>query len=644
MFVSNQNLIHSLEQLSSLHPFYGITYLACKLNNMPIGEARDFPINAFETELLEKYYKPEKRTTKFFRAFRVSEKNKYWLKADYASSGSQATRTQSFQEAFIHERNSNSWGWNENFIEILSNKLNGKKIPAYSLAFWMLKDIDWEENTDPSLVLETFFKKFNINEEEKTNLFNLDFPDSLIDSELFSNSIYLWHKIANNMSIPSPPDLPVEKGGALVSLTLKNIEPYENFKLDFAKRCNIITGDNGLGKSFLLECAWWALTGSWTTFPIYPRDTGDEKTPQIAYDISSNDGSEESFTADYDWKTFDWKINRENQKTIPGLVLYALVDGAFAIWDPARVTVESRNNNFGLPPSIVFSKQDVWDGLHVSDGPRSRAIFNGLITDWVHWKNTNVEAFNILKRVLKTLSPPNPDAGDLGQLEPGEIVRIPGESRPIPTIKHSYGEVPVVFASAAVKRIIAFAYLIVWTWEEHKASAKMMKEQPESKMVVIADEIESHLHPQWQRLILPALASISGDLTDQLDIQFLITTHSPLVMASAEPFYDDDSDKIFHLDLNLNANEKVKVTLTSPRFEKRGTSDSWLTSSTFEMKQPRSIEAEQALEEAKQVMMEKNPQKKRINELSGKLSNFLAAHDTFWIRWNYFAEKNGIKV
>lgn len=34
-------------------------------------------------------------------------------------------------------------------------------------------------------------------------------------------------------------------------------------EMELGTRLNLITGDNGLGKSFLLDVAWWALTRKW---------------------------------------------------------------------------------------------------------------------------------------------------------------------------------------------------------------------------------------------------------------------------------------------------------------------------------------------------------------------------------------------
>ena len=49
-------------------------------------------------------------------------------------------------------------------------------------------------------------------------------------------------------------------------LKLDNVGPASEMALDFAPRVNLLTGDNGLGKSFLLDVVWWAELdpGGWT--------------------------------------------------------------------------------------------------------------------------------------------------------------------------------------------------------------------------------------------------------------------------------------------------------------------------------------------------------------------------------------------
>jgi predicted ATP-binding protein involved in virulence len=71
-------------------------------------------------------------------------------------------------------------------------------------------------------------------------------------------------------------------------------------------------------------------------------------------------------------------------------------------------------------------------------------------------------------------------------------------------------------------------------------------------MIILIDEIESHLHPQWQRSIIPSLLEVKKHLDNELNIQFLITTHSPLVLASVEPVFEEENDRLFHLDIDNN--------------------------------------------------------------------------------------------
>ncbi len=54
--------------------------------------------------------------------------------------------------------------------------------------------------------------------------------------------------------------------------------------------------------------------------------------------------------------------------------------------------------------------------------------------------------------------------------------------------------------------------------------------------VVLIDEIELHLHPQWQRKIIPSLTQTF------LNCQFILTTHSPQILSHVEP------DQIYSLE------------------------------------------------------------------------------------------------
>ena len=70
----------------------------------------------------------------------------------------------------------------------------------------------------------------------------------------------------------------------LKRLELRNVGPAPELDIEFGKRLNLLTGDNGLGKSFLLDVGWWAMTRRWpaevnpgiaTGMPVLPAGPGE---------------------------------------------------------------------------------------------------------------------------------------------------------------------------------------------------------------------------------------------------------------------------------------------------------------------------------------------------------------------------------
>lgn len=54
------------------------------------------------------------------------------------------------------------------------------------------------------------------------------------------------------------------------------------------------------------------------------------------------------------------------------------------------------------------------------------------------------------------------------------------------------------------------------------------------------------MHPKWQRTILPALIELQKHLAAELEVQFIIAAHSPLIMALSESIFDEAIDKLFY--------------------------------------------------------------------------------------------------
>ena len=642
MFLSINSIQRALENLQSIHPFYGIIFLAAKREGLPVGRSISFPFSTIETQFLNDYYWPDSTSEYFYRVFRVSAKDKKWVhRKKYASSTLQSIRTQTvFSKAFTHEPNSDRWGWRADYITTLQSNLGrnsppykNEKVPVVDLSVWLYRNREWPKDTKREDLIDFFLSDFRIDPEERDAFFDLSVPESLLyDEPLLQKQPVAWNELRE--LIGSPPDSKPEEGAALQFLELRGIGPADTLRYEPAERLNIITGDNGLGKTFILETIWWALTGEWLEYPAMPRKDVSKSRPKIIFAVGR---SQQSFTADYNWDTQTWKyLSKRERSVLPGLVIYARYDGSFAIWDPAKLASIDKEDN-STKRHLFFDRKGIWDGLPASDGyQQGQWLCNGLIRDWVTWQMSGErykEYYNALVSCLRILSPSTED-----RLTPGQPMRISvRDSRDFPTLRMFGSEVPVVLASAGIQRVIAFAYLLVWAWQEHLAHSELTRRRPQRRLVLIVDEIEAHLHPRWQRAIVPALIDVVSQLGTSIAPQLHIATHSPLIMASAETVFDEDRDDLHHLKL-----QGQDVMLEELPFVKRGRADLWLVSEVFGLKQPRSLPAEKAIDDAKRLQLSDNPPPKEIRDVDTRLLKYLAPDDEFWPRWRFFAEKFGV--
>ena len=306
---------------------------------------------------------------------------------------------------------------------------------------------------------------------------------------------------------------------------------------------------------------------------------------------------------------------------MPGIVVYVRVDGGFSVWDPAR---NYWRNDPGRPAAYHFQASEVWDGLDL-DG---RRVCEGLERDWVNWQAGQKPFFRALERVLENLSPPGE------QLKPGPPQRLYlGEGRDRPTLLVGSHTVPVALASAGIRRILALAYFLVWVWNEHREASKLLKRDPDDRFVILIDEPETHLHPRWQRSIIPSLLSAVNALpeTEGSSTQFVLASHSPLVAASLEPMFDDTQDDLIHLAL-----ENGQVEVQQGAWTKQGDVTNWLVSEAFGLEQARSMEAERAIETAEAFMRDGKSTVAGLNtktKIHNELQRLLPDHDPFWPRW-----------
>ena len=429
----------------------------------------------------------------------------------------------------------------------------------------------------------------------------------------------------------------------LERLELQNVGPAPDMVLDLQRRLNLITGDNGLGKSFLLDVAWWALTRRWprdlnphltSGYAARPADVA--RSAKLRFALTTDAGNSRSFESRYSARDESW-TGQPGRPWSPGLVIHAHADGGFSVWDPARNYWKKRGNIDVQErlPGYVFSPEEVWTGLVTEIQGKPTRVCKGLLDDWSSWIRENGENAKRMAEVVGTLA-----ASD-EPWEVGPILRLSvDDAQDVPSIRTDYSDaVPIVHASSAVRRITGLAYMLVWSWGEHVRAATQLGVRVAGQVILLFDEVEAHLHPRWQRAIVPAILKVMDRLTRRdTSVQLIATTHSPLVLASIEPHFDEGRDRLFHLDIRDG-----EVRLDIEPWAKQGDALNWLVSDVFGLRQARSVEAEHAIEAAQAFMRGdgmRNPEHLRDrDDIDNELKRVLAGHDPFWPRWVVRAER-----
>jgi len=441
------------------------------------------------------------------------------------------------------------------------------------------------------------------------------------------------------MSGGSVSNFAAAESSVLKSLTLDNVGPAPKMSLNFGSRLNILTGDNGLGKSFLLDIIWWSLTRTWPANVNAGLTAGkmalshENKQGKITFKLTGKTKKELVYTSTFDRYAQAW-TGKAGRPVIPGLVIYAMSDGSLAAWDPARNYWRTKGNVDvqERPPAYVLSPQEVWDGLYNKEGV---PVCNGLIRDWALWQQDSTRPhFKNLKILLESLS-----SSEAEIMVPGELTRISlDDARDIPTLRMPYNQdVPILHASSGMRRIVALSYFLLWVWHEHIQAARLLRDKPSNQVIFLIDEIESHLHPSWQRRIVPSVLEVMKAMhTEEAHIQLITATHSPLIMSSLEPEFNQKTDAWF--DLNLDGKE---VVLEKCEFENQGESNNWLCSNAFDMSSTRAEPYEQLVEKASQLLRQAKITKRDVLEMNQKLVQALNPCDPYLITWRYLCQKEG---
>jgi predicted ATP-binding protein involved in virulence len=329
------------------------------------------------------------------------------------------------------------------------------------------------------------------------------------------------------------------------SLLLENFKGFQRRELTFHPQFNLVVGENGTGKTSLLDALAVAV-GSWflgvdgvDTRHIYPHEVRLQAFPSEAgthwegqypcfieasgsighaptiwrRSLNGPDGRTTRIGAAGIKKLAEQATRavREGQSINLPLISYY---GTGRLW-----LVPREQGQVKEPPSSLLTKQlSRLDGYKTSVDPR---LSVSVLTQWLarqSWLSfqqggQDSQTFQVVRRALLQSIPGAEDLHFDAKL--GEVILrfANGDQQPFMNLSDGQRAMLAVVGDLAQKAATLNPHL----------GADVLKE---TEGVVMIDELDLHLHPTWQRHVIEDLR------TTFPMIQFICTTHSPFLIQS----------------------------------------------------------------------------------------------------------------
>ncbi len=307
-------------------------------------------------------------------------------------------------------------------------------------------------------------------------------------------------------------------------LHVKNIGLFDELEVVFNPRMNIIIGNNGSGKTSILRSLiycfalnnlsysrWRNNAEAWSDLKLIKKKIrvgfithGEINTQYKQHPLKEGYG----FPLEKDNYQI---INTGRLKDYKLFVISAYRNLQYqnAITVQKEV-VGIQRNQYYLDRAISFLESEQGTIPSIKQWMVNRYFFTE--KDWASNEKKNWET------IQSFLSKTAPSGSDF------KFLRIERDLEPIFSLngKECYLEE----LSSGFKSFLMIAYSIVDWCEGVNTDNKALIENAEG--TVLIDEIDAHLHPEWQAKIIRHLKDLFPKL------QFIVTTHSPHVIASAE--------------------------------------------------------------------------------------------------------------
>jgi energy-coupling factor transporter ATP-binding protein EcfA2 len=376
-------------------------------------------------------------------------------------------------------------------------------------------------------------------------------------------------KFMSELSISAPntqAGVNEKKYTLIKKLTLKNIGPFENLELTFDKNWNILLGDNGVGKSTILKAIATVICGSDASSYAYRLIKSGQNDATIILeteDIFDNSNENESY--DGKQKAYIAKIFKtgRDKAEIERYVRPLDAENWLVLAFPPLRTV-SWIRPAGPQPdgSKISVSEDMLPIIAGETDPRMDKLKQWVVNQYFKStdKNKSDEEKNIYKKQLDRF------AQIIDDLTPNLLVKdleINTDTFEV-SITTEDGKIPIEAISQGTLSLISWVGILMQRLYE------VFGEEDDPLLQhakVIMDEVDAHMHPQWQQTLIYNLKKVFPN------VQFIVSTHSPFVVGGMNPeqvfkFARNEEGKIVRIEVSAeDTHGRIDQIVTGPLFD-----------------------------------------------------------------------------
>ncbi len=429
----------------------------------------------------------------------------------------------------------------KNVIDIIPGftQVKSKKGKEYNIWF---KNYD-NKNDDYVKNLEEFLENDKKRIDDLLNLelkYNKQLEIKMIDNqEKYLKKIEKYRGKAINKK-------EAKKELELLNIELQNIGHFNKLEIDLSQQITCILGENGTGKSTILRAIALSIAG--TDYPSANYFDTDKienlfkikevsKTAEPVYHKSgeiilkyftNNDKTNKIFFTNKGNNLIEIDDTYTSETTID--------IGIFPIPIIAFPQIQESNTNIDAPKmpfdNNLPNLNDIIHILYNIPDKRFIEVKKWLFTTFLlaTKDKKQKELLDFFHKIISRIT--NED------IKINKIGGLPGNENVAVSVGNN--EIPIEMISQGLNNVLSWiGFLIKRLFELNLKEDDFRK----TKAIVLIDEIDTHLHPKWQRNILYVL-------TDEFpNIQFIITTHSPIIATTVKPehryiVYKNEDNKI----------------------------------------------------------------------------------------------------